>query len=182
MPVTGSLESAVEDAAVTRCRRQLAQQLKVDSVRASATAGLDHPASSMSAADLMAVLLDGHLRLDFCDPRDSRRDHLIFSKGRAWPLYYAMLKAAGAIRDEELLGFPKFGRWPLGDSLQLTLPTDLATGLMGRDYPSASAWPWPAGAWTGCPAGSGCCAGTPRWPRAPPGRRSATAARRPWTT
>jgi len=135
MPVTGSLESAVEDAAVTRCRRQLAQQLKVDSVRASATAGLDHPASSMSAADLMAVLLDGHLRLDFCDPRDSRRDHLIFSKGRAWPLYYAMLKAAGAIRDEELLGFPKFGRWPLGHSLQPTLPTDVATGLMGQGLP-----------------------------------------------
>ena len=135
MPVTGSLESAVEDAAVTRCRRQLAQQLKVDSVRASATAGLDHPASSMSAADLMAVLLDGHLRLDSCDPRDSRRDHLIFSKGRAWPLYYAMLKAAGAIRDEELLGFPKFGRWPLGDSVRLTLPTVLATGFMGQGLP-----------------------------------------------
>jgi transketolase len=135
MPVTGGLENAVEGAAVTRCRRQLAQQLRVDSARASATAGLGHPASSMSAAELMAVLLDGHLRLDFCDPRDPRRDHLIFSKGRAWPLYYAMLKATGAIRDEELLGFPKFGSWPLGDSLQPTLPTDVATGLMGQGLP-----------------------------------------------
>ena len=89
----------------------------------------------MSAAELMAVLLDGHLRLDFSDPQDPRRDHLIFSKGRAWPLYYAMLKAAGAIRDEELLGFPKFGSWPLGDSLRTTLPTDVATGLMGQGLP-----------------------------------------------
>ena len=135
MPVTGGLENAVEAAAVTRCRRQLARQLRVDSARASATAGLSHPTSSMSAAELMAVLLDGHLRLDFCDPRDPRRDHLIFSKGRAWPLYYAMLKAAGAIRDEELLGFPKFGSWPLGESLQPTLPTDVATGLMGHGLP-----------------------------------------------
>ncbi len=71
MPVTGSLESAVEDAAVTRCRRQLAQQLRVDSVRASATVRLGHPMSSMSAAELMAVLLDGHLRLDFFYPREN---------------------------------------------------------------------------------------------------------------
>lgn len=135
MPVTGGLENAVEDAAVARCRRQLAQQLRLDSIRASATADLGHPASSISAAELMAVLLDGHLRLDFAGQQDPRRDHLIFSQGRAWPLYYAMLKAAGAIRDEELLGFPKFGRWPLGDSLQPTLPTDVATGLMGPGVP-----------------------------------------------
>jgi transketolase len=136
MPVTGGLENAVEDAAVTRCRSRLAQQLRVDAVQASVTAGVDHhPASSMSAAELMAVLLDGHLRIDFSNSRDPRRDHLIFSRGRAWPLYYAILKAAGAIRDEELLGFPKSGRWPLGQSLQPTLPADVATGLMGQGLP-----------------------------------------------
>ncbi len=135
MTFTGGLENAVEDAAVMLFRRQLARQLRADSVRASATAGLGHPMSSMSAAELMAVLLDGHLRLDFSYPRDQRRDHLIFSQGRAWPLYYAMLKAAGAVGDEELLGFPKSGRWPLGDSLQCTLPADVATGLMGPGLP-----------------------------------------------
>jgi transketolase len=135
MLVTAGLESAVEDAAVTLFRRQLARQLRVDSVRASATAGSGRPTSSMSAAELMAVLLDGHVRLDFSYPQDGRRDHLIFSQGRAWPLYYAMLKAAGAIRDEELLGFPKSGRWPLGNSLQPTLPADVATGLMGPGLP-----------------------------------------------
>ncbi len=135
MTFTGGLENAVEDAAVMLFRRQLAQQLRVDSLRASATVGLGHPMSSMSAAELMAVLLDGHLRLDFSYPRDQRRDHLIFSQGRAWPLYYAMLKAAGAVGDEELLGFPKSGSWPLGDSLQCTLPADVATGLMGPGLP-----------------------------------------------
>ena len=89
----------------------------------------------MSAAELMAVLLDGHLRLDFSYPQDRHRDHLIFSQGRAWPLYYAMLKAAGAIGDEDLPGFPKSGRWPLGNSLQCTLPADVATGLMGPGLP-----------------------------------------------
>ena len=68
MTFTGGLENAVEDAAVMLFRRQLAQQLRVDSSRASATVRLGHPMSSMSAAELMAVLLDGHLRLDFFLP------------------------------------------------------------------------------------------------------------------
>ena len=129
MPVTGELSNAVADAAVTRRRRRLAQQLRADAVQASATADSGHPASSMSAAELMAVLLDGHLRLGPPDPQDRRCDHLIFSRGRAWPLYYAMLKAAGAIGDEQLAGFPKSGRWPLGHSLPPTLPADVATSL-----------------------------------------------------
>jgi transketolase len=37
--------------------RELAQQLRVDAVRATAAAGSGHPSSGMSAADLMAVLL-----------------------------------------------------------------------------------------------------------------------------
>jgi transketolase len=53
-------------------RRELAQQLRVDSVRASAAAGSGHPTSSMSAADLIAVLLDGYLTLDFQRPEDPR--------------------------------------------------------------------------------------------------------------
>ena len=53
-------------------RHELAQQLRVDSVRASAAAGSGHPTSSMSAAELMAVLLDGYLKLDY-----EHRDHFV---------------------------------------------------------------------------------------------------------
>ncbi len=118
-------------------RRELAQQLRVDSVRASAAAGSGHPTSSMSAADLMAVLLDGHLRLDFGAPDDPHRDHLIFSKGHASPLYYAMLKAAGAISDEELLSFRRFGSRLQGHPTPLLPPTDVATGSLGQGLPIA---------------------------------------------
>jgi len=61
-------------------RRELGQQLRVDSIRSSNAAGSGHPTSSMSAADLLAVLIDGHLKLDFSQPEDPRNDHLIFSK------------------------------------------------------------------------------------------------------
>jgi transketolase N-terminal domain/subunit len=35
----------------------------------------------MSAADLLAVLVARHLRLDWDDPKAPANDHLIFSKG-----------------------------------------------------------------------------------------------------
>jgi transketolase len=116
-------------------RRELGQQLRVDSVRTSAAAGSGHPTSSMSAADLMAVLLDGHLRLDYSNPKDPRNDHLIFSKGHASPLYYAVLKAAGGIDDEELLTFRKLGSRLEGHPTPRIPPTDVATGSLGQGLP-----------------------------------------------
>ena len=89
--------------------QELGQQLRVDSVRAAAAAGSGHPTSSMSAADLMAVLFDKYLRYDFGDPENPANDHLVFSKGHASPLLYSLFKASGAISDEELLTFRKFG-------------------------------------------------------------------------
>ena len=75
--------------------QELAQQLRVDAVRASSAAGSGHPTSALSAADLMAVLLASHLRYDFDAPDDPGNDHLVFSKGHATPLLYALWKAAG---------------------------------------------------------------------------------------
>jgi transketolase len=51
----------------------------------------------------MAVLLAGHLRYDWTKPKDPANDHLIFSKGHASPLNYALFRAAGAITDDLLL-------------------------------------------------------------------------------
>jgi len=85
--------------------RELAAQLRVDSIRCSTAAGSGHPTSSMSAADLMAVLMTRHLRYDWQRPDDPANDHLIFSKGHASPLLYSMFKAAGVVSDEELMTF-----------------------------------------------------------------------------
>ena len=71
--------------------RELGQQFRVDSIRASAAAGSGHPTSAMSAADLIAVLAARYLRYDVEEPKNPRNDHLIFSKGHASPLLYAML-------------------------------------------------------------------------------------------
>lgn len=116
-------------------RSELAQQLRVDSVRAAAAAGSGHPTSSMSAADLLAGVLDGHLRLDFEQPDDPRNDHLIFSKGHASPLLYSCFKAVGAIDDSELLTFRKFGSRLEGHPTPALPWVDVATGSLGQGLP-----------------------------------------------
>src|SRR6478752_166738 len=114
---------------------ELGQQLRVDSVRSSAAAGSGHPTSSMSAADLIAVLIAEHLRFDVDKPVDPNNDHVIFSKGHASPLEYSMLKAMGVLDDAELLTFRKFGSRLQGHPIPNLPMVDVATGSLGQGLP-----------------------------------------------
>ncbi len=114
----------------------LGQQLRVDGIRASATAGSGHPTSSMSAADLMAVLLANHLRYDFDRPAHPGNDRFVLSKGHASPLLYAAYKAAGAIDDAELLTYRTLGSRLEGHPTPQRLPwVETATGSLGQGLP-----------------------------------------------
>jgi transketolase len=115
--------------------RELGRQLRIDSIRASSSAGSGHPTSSMSAADLMAVLLAGHLHYDFDAPGNPNNDHLIFSKGHASPLLYAMFRAAGAIDDTELLTYRRRGSRLQGHPTPVLPWVDVATGSLGQGLP-----------------------------------------------
>src|SRR5919204_915240 len=115
--------------------RELGQQFRVDSVRCAAAAKSGHPTSGMSAADLMAVLVANHYRYDFDDPKRAENDRLIFSKGHASTLLYAIFKAAGAISDEELLTYRQFGSMLEGHPTPLIPWVDVATGSLGQGLP-----------------------------------------------
>ncbi|MDT0482878.1 transketolase [Streptomyces doebereineriae] len=115
---------------------ELGQQLRVDSVRAAGAAGSGHPTSSMSAADLMAVLLANHFRYDFDRPEHPGNDRFVLSKGHASPLLYSAYKAAGAVDDEELLTFRKLGSRLEGHPTPRKLPwVETATGSLGQGLP-----------------------------------------------
>ncbi|WIG57978.1 MAG: Transketolase [Ktedonobacterales bacterium] len=114
---------------------ELAQQLRVDSIRATTKAGSGHPTSSMSAADLMAVLLYEEFHYDVGNPKNPTNDHLIFSKGHAAPLLYAMYKAIGAISDDEMMTLRQFGSRIEGHPVPLLPYVDVATGSLGQGLP-----------------------------------------------
>jgi transketolase len=116
-------------------RRELGQQFRVDSVRMSAAAKSGHPTSAMSAADLMAVLVDGYLRFDFANPRSPANDRLVFSKGHASTLLYAIYRAAGVVSDDDLEHYREHGSMLEGHPTPLIPWVDVATGSLGQGLP-----------------------------------------------
>ena len=118
--------------------RRLASQLRVDSIRCSTQAGSGHPTSSLSAADLMAVLLVGHLHYDWDQPHLATNDHLIFSKGHASPLLYSMFRAVGVVDEDELVNtYRQLGARLEGHPTPVLPWVDVATGSLGQGLPDA---------------------------------------------
>ena len=114
---------------------ELGQQLRVDAVRASAKAGSGHPTSSMSAADLAAVLLAAHFRYDYDEPKSPANDRLVFSKGHASPLVYGLFRAAGVLSEEEFGTYRQFGSRLEGHPTPVLPWVDVATGSLGQGLP-----------------------------------------------
>src|SRR5436305_992526 len=115
--------------------RELGQQLRIDSIRCAAAAKSGHPTSGMSAADLMAVLLAKYLRYDFDSPKDPHNDRLVFSKGHASTLLYAIYRAAGVISEEDLLSYRQFSSIFEGHPTPRIPWVDVATGSLGQGLP-----------------------------------------------
>ena len=65
--------------------KELAAQLRVDSIRCTTAAASGHPTSSMSAADLMAVLLGKYLKYDWGNPKIPGQRSPDFQQGPCLP-------------------------------------------------------------------------------------------------
>jgi len=102
-------------------------------LRSTSAADSGHPTSSLSAVELMTTLLfDGHFRFDV-DQRDApSNDRLIFSKGHASPLFYALWAAAGQVDEKELMTYRQFGSDLEGHPTSRFPFTEAATGSLGQ--------------------------------------------------
>jgi transketolase len=89
----------------------------------------------MSAADLMAVLVDGYLRFDFSDPKNGANDRLVFSKGHASTLLYAIYRAAGVVSEDDILDYRKHTSMLEGHPTPRIPWVDVATGSLGQGLP-----------------------------------------------
>lgn len=124
---------------------QLAAQLRVDSIRAAGGPASGHVTSSLSAADLLAVLASRHFLYDWEQPKSRNNDHLIFSKGHASPLLYSVFKAAGVITDDELVStYRRFGSRLQGHPTPDLPWVDVATGSLGQGLPIGVGIAWAA--------------------------------------
>src|SRR3990172_4076718 len=112
---------------------KLARLIRYLILTSTTQAGSGHPTSSLSATDLMTALLLGRgFRFDIENTGHPNNDRLVFSKGHASPLFYALWTAAGKVTEEELLAMRKFGS-PLEGHPTVAFPyTEASTGSLGQ--------------------------------------------------
>jgi transketolase len=115
---------------------KLATLVSYYSLAVTTKAGSGHPSSSLSATDLMVGLMfGGTFRYDVDRPEHPNNDRLVFSKGHASPLFYALWLAAGKLSDEEMMTYREFGS-PLEGHPTVAFPyTEAATGSLGQGLP-----------------------------------------------
>jgi transketolase len=112
---------------------RIAKRVRYLSLVSTTEAGSGHPTSSLSATELMVGLMfGGVLRFDLDHPEHPNNDRLIFSKGHASPLYYALWAAAGKVTEEELLTLRKFGSPFEGHPSMAFRYVEAPTGSLGQ--------------------------------------------------
>jgi transketolase len=112
---------------------RIARQMRHHILVSTTGAGSGHPTSSLSAADLMAGLLFGDIfRYDIQNPGHPNNDRLIFSKGHASPLLYALWAAAGVLSADDLQTYRRFGSPLEGHPTPRLSFVEAATGSLGQ--------------------------------------------------
>lgn len=112
--------------------QELAKLVRYHILVSTTEAGSGHPTSSMSATDLMTALYFKYLRFDLKDPQHPNNDRIIFSKGHAAPLFYALYAAAGVLSEEDLKGLRKLGNPLQGHPTPVFPYAEAATGSLGQ--------------------------------------------------
>jgi transketolase len=113
--------------------QSIARFLRYQCLKATSNAQSGHLTSSLSAADLMAGLVfGGTFRFKGDEPGHPNNDRLIFSKGHASPLFYALWAAAGCIDSEEMLTYRQFGSRLEGHPTRRFPYAEAATGSLGQ--------------------------------------------------
>ncbi len=112
--------------------KKLCTRMRADILAMTSLAGSGHPTSSLSAVELAAILYFKYLRFDANNPKASMNDRVIFSKGHASALLYAIFHVAGRISDKELLTYRHLGSPLEGHPTPRFLYADIATGSLGQ--------------------------------------------------
>ena len=112
---------------------ELAKRIRRHCVLMTSRANASHIGSSLSTADLLAVLYSGFLRFDSERPDWPERDRFILSKGHGCAALYAVLAECGYFPVERLDTFYQDGSPLAGHATHKDVPgVEVSTGSLGH--------------------------------------------------
>jgi transketolase len=123
---------AIDRASLIPVLKNVATQLRIDSIRSTSEAGSGHPTSCCSAAEIMAALFFAEMRFDPKHPKNPDADRFVLSKGHAAPVLYAAWAEAGAFDRSELLKLRRIDSDLEGHPTPRLPFVDVATGSLGQ--------------------------------------------------
>src|SRR5215210_5948692 len=112
--------------------KNIATQLRIDSVRSTSEAGSGHPTTCLSAAEIVAALFFAEMRFDPKNPQNPDNDRFVLSKGHAAPILYAAWAEAGLFPREDLLKLRRLDSDLEGHPTPRLSFVDVATGSLGQ--------------------------------------------------
>ncbi len=113
--------------------QKLAKLVRYYILISTTTAGSGHPTSCLSATDLLvALMFGGYFKADLDNPKNPNNDRLIFSKGHAAPLLYALYAVAGKLTEEEIKTLRKINSPLEGHPTPNFRYAEAATGSLGQ--------------------------------------------------
>lgn len=113
--------------------RQLAQDIRIQTLKSLTHLGFGHYGGSMSVVETLAVLYGAVMKIDPADPDWPDRDYFVLSKGHAGPALYSTLALKGYFPLEELSTLNQNGtRLPSHPDRLKTRGVDATTGSLGQ--------------------------------------------------
>lgn len=113
--------------------QRLANELRIDIIRMLHAAGSGHPGGSLSAIDILTVIMTRYVRRTKENVSDPLRDRFVLSKGHGVPALYAILARLGIISSESLMTLRKVGSPLQGHPHNGVLPAvEASTGSLGQ--------------------------------------------------
>ncbi|MCL2123286.1 MAG: transketolase [Desulfovibrionaceae bacterium] len=112
--------------------KEFARQIRRDALDMSRIARISHIGSSLSIADVLAVLYNGVLNISPQTMGDPDRDRFVLSKGHACAALYAALAEKGFFPREELLLYGVDGSRLAAHASGAVPGVELSTGSLGQ--------------------------------------------------
>jgi transketolase len=113
---------------------RIADEIRMDCLRMGVNTGSNgaHFGGGLSLVEIMAVLYGHVMRIDSNRPRWEGRDRFILSKGHGAMAYYAALKQAGFVSDDELMTFKSNHTFLYGHpSMNVERGIEFSSGSLG---------------------------------------------------